>query len=135
MLYITLNGNRRQFRQKPQIVMRTINLRLLDPGRWVEDEWLKLIWNTFGHLCVEVRLRDVYRPTANTFSPSFASKEPPVHNYALFFQIGKNLIEAPEINPLIDALEREAERTLKVEVPGGHRHGPPEIGSKYPGFD
>jgi hypothetical protein len=112
MIYITLNGNRRPFRHPPTIVMRSINLRLLEPGTWVEDEFLSLIWKHFGYLCTTVRLRDTYRPEGAAI----------VHNYDLFFQIGKNLIEPKAINDLLTVLENEAEQTLKVEVPAGHRH-------------
>ena len=112
MIYTSLNGNRIKYRAAPTETLRSVNLRLLEPGTWSEYDFLDLVWRMAGNLCTGVRLRGAYREV----------NKPVVHNYDLFFLIGRNIMEPQAVNKLVTEIEEEAERTLKVEVPNHARH-------------
>ena len=89
------------------IVKRTFNFFLNDPLTWDTEKFVNIIWKHAGFRCVEVRLTD------STYVHPVSGKL--AHRYDLFFVTGHGLLEANQVNKLMQAIEVDLREHFDIQ--------------------
>lgn len=112
MKYTGVSGITKIYKHTPML-SRSINIGVSNPGTWVEDRMLEVIWRSAHVVCEEVKLNHVYRDTNTVIM---------WRNYELVF-IPVGHPSRRQMNEFVWKIERALIKEIGVQIKASHETG------------